>query len=133
MKSNIKNQNRGINRGQNQNPTADINSGDTNNNFAGDCYTEFKIYSGIYGKVTRFGLEIYDWGLFIFFTMLSILLFKKTIIIAILLDTAILIFLKKYKKNKPDFYTISLLSFIFAKKKLYVSDPEQEKDLIQQY
>jgi len=93
----------------------------------GGGYTEFKIYSGIYGKVTRFGLEIYDWGLFIFFTMFSILLLKKIIIIAILLDAAVLIFLKKYKKNKPDFYTSSLVSFIFAKKELYVLDPEQDK------
>lgn len=92
-------------------------------------YAEFKIYSGIYGKVTRFGLEIYDWGLFIFFTMVSILLLKKIIIIAILLDAAVLIFLKKYKKNKPDFYTSSLLSFIFAKKELYVLDPEQDKKI----
>ncbi|MCL4427426.1 MAG: hypothetical protein M1276_00305 [Deltaproteobacteria bacterium] len=92
-----------------------------------DNYAEFKIYNGIYGKVTRFGLEIYDWGLFIFFTMIFIVLLKKIIIIAILLDTAVLIFLKKYKKNKPDFYTSSLLSFIFAKKELYVLDPEKEK------
>lgn len=90
-------------------------------------YTEFKIYSGIYGKITRFGLEIYDWAFFIFFTMASILMLKKTIIIAILLDTAVLIFLKKYKKNKPDFYTSSLLSFILAKKELFVLDYEQEK------
>ena len=101
-----------------------------NNNSANGGYTEFKIYSGIYGKVTRFGLEIYDWGLFIFFTMFSILLLKKIIIIAILLDAAVLIFLKKYKKNKPDFYTSSLLSFIFAKKELYVLDTEQDKNLI---
>ena len=90
-------------------------------------YTEFKIYSGIYGRVTRFGLEIYDWGIFIFFTMISIVLLKKIIIIAILLDAAVLIFLKKYKKNKPDFYTSSLLSFLFLKKELYVLGPEQEK------
>ena len=90
-------------------------------------YTEFKIYSEIHGKITRFGLEIYDWAFFIFLTAASILILKKTIIIAILLDTAVLIFLKKYKKNKPDFYTNSLLSFIFAKKELYVSDSEKEK------
>ena len=100
-----------------------------NNNSGNGGYTEFKIYSGIYGRVTRFGLEIYDWGLFIFFTMFSILLLKKIIIIAILLDAAVLIFLKKYKKNKPDFYTSSLLSFIFAKKELYVLDPEQDKKI----
>ena len=106
------------------------NQNNRNNNKAGGGgYTEFKIYSGIYGKVTRFGLEIYDWGLFIFFVMLSILLLKKIIIIAILLDAAVLIFLKKYKKNKPDFYTSSLLSFIFAKKELYVLDPEQDKKI----
>ncbi len=93
----------------------------------GDNYTEFKIYSGIYGRVTRFGLEIYDWGIFIFFTMISIVLLKKIIILAILLDAAVLIFLKKYKKNKPDFYTSSLLSFLFVKKELYVLGPEQEK------
>jgi hypothetical protein len=100
-----------------------------NNKTGGGGYTEFKIYSGIYGKVTRFGLEIYDWGLFIFFVMLSILLLKKIIIIAIVLDAAVLIFLKKYKKNKPDFYTSSLLSFMFAKKELYVLDPEQDKKI----
>ena len=106
------------------------NNRNNNKTAGGNCgYTEFKIYSGIYGKVTRFGLEIYDWGLFIFFTMVSILLLKKIIIIAILLDAAVLIFLKKYKKNKPDFYTSSLLSFIFAKKELYVLDPEQDKKI----
>ena len=105
------------------------NQNNRNNDKTGGGYTEFKIYSGIYGKVTRFGLEIYDWGLFIFFVMLSILLLKKIIIIAIVLDAAVLIFLKKYKKNKPDFYTSSLLSFIFAKKELYVLDPEQDKKI----
>ena len=73
-------------------------------------YTEFKIYSEIHGKITRFGLEIYDWAFFIFLTTASIL-----------------IFIKKYKKNKPDFYTNSLLSFIFAKKELYVLNSEKEK------
>ena len=108
------------------------NQNNQNNNKIGGGnggYAEFKIYSGIYGKVTRFGLEIYDWGLFIFLTMLSILLLKKIIIIAILSDAAVLIFLKKYKKDKPDFYTSSLLSFIFAKKELYVLDPEQDKKI----
>jgi hypothetical protein len=90
-------------------------------------YTEFKIYSEIHGKITRFGLEIYDWAFFIFLTTASILIFKKAIIIAILLDTATLIFIKKYKKNKPDFYTNSLLSFILAKKELYVLNSEKEK------
>lgn len=90
-------------------------------------YTEFKIHSGIYGKVTRFGLEIYDWGFFIFWTMFSILLFKKIIIFAILLDISALIFLKKYKKNKPDFYTSSLLAYIFIKKELFVLEPEKDK------
>ena len=106
------------------------NQNNQDSNKIGGGYTEFKIYSGIYGKVTRFGLEIYDWGLFIFFTMISILLLKNIIIIAILSDAAVLIFLKKYKKNKPDFYTSSLLSFIFVKKELYVLDPEQDKNLI---
>ena len=109
---------------QNQNNQNNDKTGGSNGGYA-----EFKIYSGIYGKVTRFGLEIYDWGLFIFFTMISILLLKKIIIIAILLDAAVLIFLKKYKRNKPDFYTSSLLSFIFAKKELYVLDPEQDKKI----
>ncbi len=90
-------------------------------------YAEFKIYSGIHGKVTRFGLEIYDWGLFIFITMLSILLLKKLIVFAILADAAVLIFLKKYKKNKPDFYTSSLLSYIFIKKELFVLEPEKDE------
>jgi hypothetical protein len=98
------------------------------NNNKNSGYTEFKIYSGIYGRVTRFGLEIYDWGLFIFFTAASILLFKKIIIIAILSDAAVLIFLKKYKKNKPDFYTNSLLSFIFLKKELFVLSPEKDRE-----
>ncbi len=104
------------------------NQNNYSNNY-GNNYAEFKIYSGIHGKVTRFGLEIYDWGLFIFFTMISILLFKKIIIIAILLDAAVLIFFKKYKKNKPDFYTSSLLSFIFTKKELFVLNPEQDKKI----
>jgi len=65
-------------------------------------YIKFKIHRGIHDKVTRFGLELYDWGLFIFITMVSILLFKRIIIIAILLDIPTLIFLRKYKKGKPD-------------------------------
>ncbi|MHB8232597.1 MAG: hypothetical protein ACYDDB_06825 [bacterium] len=97
------------------------------NNNKNSGYTEFKIHSGIYGKVTRFGLEIYDWGVFVFFTMFSILLLKKVIIFAILSDVAVLIFLKKYKKNKPDFYTGSLLSYIFIKKELFVLEPEKDK------
>ena len=35
-------------------------------------YTEFKIYSEIHGKITRFGLEIYDWAFFIFLTTLCV-------------------------------------------------------------
>ncbi len=92
-------------------------------------YAEFKIYNGIYGKVTRFGLEIYDWGAFIFFTMVLILLLKQIIILAIILDAAVLIFLKKYKKNKPDFYTSSLMSFLFIKKELYVLEPEKDEKI----
>jgi hypothetical protein len=89
-------------------------------------YTEYKIHNGIYGKITRFGLEIYDWGLFIFFTMCSILALKKIIVIALLLDAAVLIFLKKYKKNKPDFYTSSIVSYIFIKKQLSVLHPDED-------
>lgn len=90
-------------------------------------YTKFKIHRGIHDRVTRFGLELYDWGLFIFITMASILLFKKIIIVAILLDTLLLVFLRKYKKGKPDFYTSSLLSFLFIKKELFILEPGNDK------
>ncbi len=90
-------------------------------------YIKFKIHRGIHDKVTRFGLELYDWGLFIFITMVSILLFKRIIIIAILLDIPTLIFLRKYKKGKPDFYTSSLLSFLFTKKELFILEPGRDK------
>ncbi|MFW0883549.1 hypothetical protein ACMCNP_00575 [Candidatus Acidulodesulfobacterium sp. H_13] len=90
-----------------------------------DNYTEFKIHDKIYGRITRFGLEIYDWGLFIFFTMASILILKKVVILAILIDISFLIFLRKYKKGKPDFYTTSLLSFLFANKILFVAEADK--------
>ncbi len=90
-----------------------------------DNYTEFKIHDRIYGRITRFGLEIYDWGLFIFFTMASILLLKKIVILAILIDVSFLIFLRKYKKGKPDFYTTSLLSFLFVNKILFVAEADE--------
>lgn len=90
-------------------------------------YTKFKIHGGIHDKVTRFGLELYDWGLFIFITMMSILLFKRIIIIAILIDMSTLVFLRKYKKGKPDFYTGSLLSFLFIRKDLFILEPGRDK------
>lgn len=82
-------------------------------------YIEYKMHNGIHGKITRFGLEIFDWGIFIFFTMASILILKKHIILAILTDAALMIFLRKYKKNKPDYYTRSLVDFIVSDKELY--------------
>ncbi|RZD14599.1 MAG: hypothetical protein EVJ47_05375 [Candidatus Acidulodesulfobacterium ferriphilum] len=90
-------------------------------------YTRFKIHRGIHDRVTRFGLEIYDWGLFIFITMILILAFKEFIILAILIDMLILIFLRKYKNGKPDFYTSSLLSFILIKKELFILEPGSDK------
>lgn len=90
-------------------------------------YTRFKIHGGIHDKVTRFGLEVYDWGLFIFITMMLILVFKGFIILAILFDTLLLVFLRKYKKGKPDFYTDSLLSFLFIKKELFILEPGSDK------
>ncbi|HEC25022.1 MAG TPA: hypothetical protein ENI54_03310 [bacterium] len=90
-----------------------------------DNYTEFKIHDKMYGRISRFGLEIYDWGLFIFFTMASILLLKRVVILAILIDVSFLIFLRKYKKGKPDFYTTSLLSFLFTNKILFVAEADK--------
>ena len=90
-------------------------------------YTRFKIHRGIHDRVTRFGLEIYDWGLFIFITMILILAFKEFIILAILIDMLILIFLRKYKNGKPDFYTSSLLSFILIRKELFILEPGSDK------
>ncbi len=90
-------------------------------------YIRFKIYVGIHDKVTRFGLELYDWGLFIFVTMLLILIFKEFILPAILLDALFMVFLRKYKKGKPDFYTSSLLSFLFIKKELFILEPGSDK------
>lgn len=90
-------------------------------------YIKFKIHRGMHDKVTRFGLELYDWGLFIFATMILILLFKEIIVIAILLDAFLLVFLRKYKKGKPDFYTGSLLSFLFIKKELFILEPGSDK------
>ncbi|MHB1680430.1 MAG: hypothetical protein ACYCTB_08005 [bacterium] len=89
-------------------------------------FTNFKIHRGIHEKVTKLGLELYDWGLYIFLTMFIILLFKKEVLAAILLDLLIFIFLKKYKKGKPDFYTTTLINYFFITKKLFVLEPHRD-------
>lgn len=100
-------------------------------------FTNFKIHSGIHEKVTKLGLELYDWGLYIFLTMFIILLFKKEVLITILLDLLIFIFLKKYKKGKPDFYTTTLINYFFITKKLFVLEPHRDitkaKNIIESY
>jgi hypothetical protein len=90
-------------------------------------FTTFKIHRGIHDKVTKFGLEFYDWGAFIFLTMIIILIFKNQIIIAILIDLLIFIFLRKYKKGKPDFYTTTLFTYLFSTKELIVLEPGRDK------
>ncbi len=94
----------------------------------GKGYIKFRIHHGIQDRVKRFGLEIYDWGIYIFITMVSILVFKKIILIAILLDMIILIFLRNYKKGKPDFYTTSLISYLFTKKEFHVIEPQNDQN-----
>lgn len=89
--------------------------------------TTFKIHREIHDKVTKFGLELYDWGIFIFLTMLIILILKTQIIVAILIDLLIFIFLKKYKKGKPDFYTVTLITYLFSTKDLIVLEPGRDK------
>ncbi|MHB1645424.1 MAG: hypothetical protein EVG15_06545 [Candidatus Acididesulfobacter diazotrophicus] len=100
-------------------------------------FTNFKIHRGIHEKVTKLGLELYDWGLYIFLTMFIILLLKKEILITILLDLLIFIFLKKYKKGKPDFYTTTLINYFFITKKLFVFEPHryiaETKNIIESY
>jgi len=100
-------------------------------------FTIFKIHRGIHEKVTKFGLELYDWGLYIFMTMGIILLLKKEILAAIILDLLMFIFLKKYKKGKPDLYTTTLINYFFITKKLFVLEPQRDivdtKNIIENY
>ncbi len=100
-------------------------------------FTIFKIHRGIHEKVTKLGLELYDWGLYIFLTMGIILLFRREILAAIILDLLIFIFLKKYKKGKPDLYTTTLINYFFITKKLFVLEPQRDiadaKNIIDNY
>jgi hypothetical protein len=99
--------------------------------------TIFKIHRGIHEKVTKLGLELYDWGLYIFLTMGIILLLRKEILAAIILDFLVFIFLKKYKKGKPDLYTSTLINYFFITKKLFVLEPQRDiaeiKNIIENY
>ncbi len=100
-------------------------------------FTVFKIHRGIHEKVTKLGLELYDWGLYIFLTMGIILLLRKEILAAIILDLLMFIFLKKYKKGKPDLYTTTLINYFFITKKLFVLEPQRDiadtKNIIENY
>ncbi len=87
---------------------------------------KFKIHREIHDRLTKFGLEIYDWGLYIFFTMAVILVFKDQIIIALLSDLLFLIFLRNYKKGKPEFYTTTLINYFFSVKDLTVLEPGRD-------
>lgn len=92
---------------------------------------KFKIHREIHDRLTKFGLEIYDWGLYIFFTMILILIFKNQIIIAMLADLLFLIFLRNYKKGKPEFYTTMLINYLLSAKDNLVLEPGRDNITIE--
>lgn len=89
-------------------------------------YSSFNVHPEIHDRLKKFGLEIYDWALCIFAGMFSIIIFKRFIVIAFVTDVLIFLFLRNYKKGKPDYYTGSVLSFLFTPRELYILEPEND-------